>query len=263
MTDTTVIFYTDHSVSEPLRSACINHLKESACNHPIVSISFDPIDLGENIAIGQRQRSWLMLYKQLYMGVKVARTKYVAMAEHDCFYTDEHFAYIPEKDDTFFYNENHWLVQYADNSHPELKGMYSRYWQQRLALSQMICNRDLLEETLRKRLALLDEDAKLVREIVFAGEPGLSKLRLEKARRWAKSGKPVYLKQYLQDQLDSEKYGVFKTKIPNLDVRHDNNFTGPKRGRKRTFEVEYWGRFEDLMSDQQGERLNEEIMDME
>ena len=188
-----------------------------------------------------------MLYKQVLMGAETAKTKYVAMAEHDCVYTNEHFSFEPPLDDTFYYNENHYLVQYAEKSHPELKGMYSRYWKQRLALSQMICNRELLIETLNERLALLDKDRRLVRQIVFAGEPGLSKLRMEQAQRWAKSGRPVYLKKYLQKQLDKEKYGTFTTKQPNLDIRHDGNFTGPKRGIKRTYKIEPWGRFKDLM----------------
>jgi hypothetical protein len=83
---------------------------------------------------------------------------------------------------------------------------------------------------------------------VFAGEPGLSKLRIERAQKLAASGSPVYLKKYLQTQLDKEKYGVFKTKIPNLDIRHDNNFTGAKRGNKRTFNEPYWGKFEDIIN---------------
>ena len=223
-------------------------LVKAANGRPIISVSHKPIKLGINICIGEQKPCWLLLYKQLFLGVKLAETKYVAMAEHDCMYTDEHFSFEPPKDDTFYYNENHYLVQYSEKKHQEMKGMYSRYWTQRLALSQMICNRDLLRETLDKRLSLLDKDRTLVRKIVFAGEPGLSKLRIENAQKWAKSGKPVYLKQYLKDQLDQEKYDVFKTKIPNLDIRHDNNFTGPKRGKKRTYEVPYWGRFERIMN---------------
>ena len=215
--------------------------------------------LGTNICIGEQKTCWLLLYKQLFLGVKVADTKYVAMAEHDCMYTDEHFSFKPPKDDRFYYNENHYLVQYSQKKHIELQGMYSRYWTQRLALSQMICNRDLLEETLDRRLSLLDRDRRLVRNILFAGEPGLSKVRIEnakkesrikkikKAQELAESGRSVYLKKYLQDALDAEKYEVFKTKIPNLDIRHDSNFTGPKRGKKRTWEIPYWGKFKDLI----------------
>jgi len=247
--DTTIIYYTENRLSEPLFTTCRRLLVQAANGRKIISVSHKPIDLGTNICIGNLKPSWLTLYKQVLIGAKAADTKYVAMAEHDCIYTDEHFSYVPANDDAFFYNENHLLVQYAEHSHPELKGMYSRYWKQRLALSQMVCNRKLLIDTMAERLDLLDRDRKLVRELVFAGEPGLSKLRIEQGRRWAESGRPVYLKKYIKAQLDKEKYDIFKTEIPNLDIRHDNNFTGPKRGRKRTFNDKYWGRFEDLIND--------------
>jgi len=251
MSDLTIIYYTDHTVKDPLKSACRNHLKKIAKEIPIVSVSHRQIDLGENIAIGAHKRSWLLLYRQLYIGVEAAKTKYIGCCEHDCFYSKEHWLWEPPRDDVFYYNENHWLVQYAEKSHSELKGMYSRYWKQRLALSQMICNRDLLLQTLDERLNLLDKDHKLVRNLIYAGEPGLSKLRIEKARKYAKSGRPVYLKKYIKDHLDKEKYDVFRTKIPNLDVRHDSNFTGPKRGKKRRWKIKYWGKFEDLINGEQ------------
>jgi len=245
--NTTIIYYTDNDLSEPLFSRCQEYLRKAAQDFPIISVSHKPVNLGENICIGEQKKSWLLLYKQLLLGVEHAKTKYIATAEHDCFYTTEHFSFKPEKDDTFYYNENNCLVQWGGN-HPELNGMYSRFWKQRLALSQLVCNRDLLVQTLNDRLNILDKDRRLARKIIFAGEFGLSKLRLEKAQRWAESGRPVFLKQYLQDQLDKEKYDVFRTKHPNLDVRHDRNFTGPKRGIKRCYELPYWGRFEDIMN---------------
>ena len=226
---------------------CQKQLVKAANGKPIVSVSHEPVDIGQNICIGKHKPSWLMLYRQLLIGTEAAETKYVAMAEHDCLYNREHYDWQPLDDETFFYNENTWFVQYAEKNHTELKGMYSKWPRQRLALSQLICNRELLLETLNERLNLLDRDRKLVREIVFAGEPGLSRLRIEQGRKWAASGKPVYLKKYLKDQLEKEKYGVFKTRIPNLDIRHDGNFTGPRRGRKRRYDLKGWGRFEDMI----------------
>ena len=253
----TIIYYTENRLAEPLFTVCQRLLVKAANGMPIVSVSHKPIDLGKNICIGVREPSWLLLYQQLLKGVEAAETKYVGMAEHDCLYTNEHYSFRPPRDDTFYYNENHWLVQYADKKHPELKGMYSRYWKQRLALSQMICNRELLLQTLNERLALLSKDRDLVRKIVFAGEPGLSKLRLEEANRWAKSGRPVHLEKYLKAQLDKEKYDVFRTRISNLDIRHDRNFTGPKRGRHRRYWVKYWGRFEKIITRWQNKQQQE------
>jgi hypothetical protein len=246
--DTTIIYYTDHSLAEPLFSQVQKNLVEAAGDRPIISVSHTPIELGTNIAIGKKKRSWLLLYKQLLIGVERAETKYVAMAEHDCLYHDEHLSFIPPRDDTFYYNENNMFVQWSDTNHPHLKGMYSIWPEQRLALSSLICNRTLLEDTLNQRLDLLDKDRKLVREIVFAGEPGLSRLRVEKARKWASSGRPVWLKDYLKDQLDREKYDVWRSQMPILDIRHDRNFTGPRRGKRRHYDNPYWGKFEDVIA---------------
>ena len=81
MSSTTIVYYTDHSLAEPLFSFCQEHLKRTAGTRPIVSVSHEPIDLGKNIAIGKQKRSWLLLYKQLLRGVEEADTEFVAMAE--------------------------------------------------------------------------------------------------------------------------------------------------------------------------------------
>jgi len=242
----TIIFCTDNTVSGPLFDAVVRELKRSAAGIPIISVSHEPIDLGRNICIGKQKRSWLCLYRQLCEGLKAAETDNISIAEHDCFYSAEHLNWTPPKDDTFYYNENMWLVQWADNSHPELKGMFSRFWKERLALSQLICNRELYLEVIERRLDLIDKDRNAWNGIDHIGEPGYS--RIKKAQYWAKSGRAIYLKDLVQDTLELERYETFRTEVPNLDVRHDSNFTGPKRGKKRTFEVPYWGRFEDLIN---------------
>ena len=60
MSGTTIVYYTDHSLSEPLFSFCREHLEQTAGDRPIVSVSHEPIDLGKNIAIGKQKRSWLL-----------------------------------------------------------------------------------------------------------------------------------------------------------------------------------------------------------
>ena len=242
--DTTIIYFTENRLSEPLFSKCQEVLKKAANGKPIVSVSHKPIRLGTNICIGEHKPCWLTLYKQILIGARVAETKYIAMAEHDCLYTSEHFNFVPPKDDTFYYNENVCLVQWGGN-HPELNGMYSKYWTQRLALSQLICNREIFIESTKAKLDVLTNKDMRHRHIANAGEPGVTKI--SEASKWAKSGRPVYLKKWLKKQIDAEKYEVFRTKIPNLDIRHDSNFTGPKRGKKRTWDIPYWGKFKDLI----------------
>jgi hypothetical protein len=240
----TILICTDNSVSDEIFEAVKRNLIKEAGNIPIVCVSHEPVDLGTNIFIGKQKRSWLTLYKQLLIGLKKIQTKYVYITEHDCLYSREHFEFTPPSDKKFYYNENVWFVQWG-GSHPELNGMYSRYWSpkdwpKRLALSQLVCNTRLYRKVMEERVKLLDED---IKNIDHAGEPGITKLR-----EYAKSGRPMFLKQFMKT-LEHEKYETFKTKIPNLDIKHGANFTGPKRGVNRCYELPYWGKFKEIIYD--------------
>lgn len=214
---------------------------------PIVSVSHTPLDLGKNICIGKQKRSWLTLYRQLHLGLQAATTQYIHIAEHDCLYSEEHFAWKPPTEDIFYYNENNLLAQWSDLCHPELKGMYSDWNKKpRLALSQLVCNRELYLDTLSKRLEYLGADPKRVKDFDHIGEPGVSRLS-KRARKYATSGRPFFLKDFLGRVIEIEEYKTFRTTVPNLDIRHENNFTGPRRGRQRTFKHPYWGKLEEVM----------------
>ena len=262
--DTTIVYYTDNALDPEIAGKCRELLLRSANGHPIISVSQRPIDFGENVCVGDIGRSWLSLYKQLFEGVRLAKTKYVAMAEHDCIYSEEHLLWTPPRDDTFYYNDNCWLLQWK-SSKPEMDGMFS-YWPKRYALSQMISNTELMRRTIDKRLDILEKDRRVSKGIANICEPGRTRLlgeddymhdpvthrkRLERVQRWAKSGKAVYLRPMLQDfsaYLETEQEERFKTKTPNLDIRHNGNFTGPKRGKNRRWELPPWGKLEEVLN---------------
>lgn len=244
MNDLTIIYYTNNILEQDVFDKCVEHLEIAADGKPIVSVSQKPVDLGENICVGDIGSSWLNLYKQLKLGAEKATTKYVATAEHDCLYTKEHFNWRPPTDDTFYYNENCWFVQWGGN-HPELNGMYSTFWGERKALSQLICDRELLIADLEYKLNLLDEHEWAKTSLLFAGEPGVT--RIKEAQKWAKSGKGVSLMKYVDNYLKSQRSDVFWTELPNLDIRGSNNFTGPKRGKNRTYNLAPWGDFNEFM----------------
>jgi len=240
--DLTIIYYTNNLLDEPLFSNCQEHLKGVAGDIPIISVSQKPIDLCYNICIGDIGSSWLSLYKQLLVGCEKATTKYIATAEHDCLYTKDHFAWRPPREDTFYYNENVYFVQHNGN-HPELEGMYSNYWEERRALSQLICNRELMIKAIKARLELLETSD--VKKIIY-GEPGCSLINLKRAQVVAKSGSHASLSPFLKDFIEKEKSDIFRTNIPNLDIRHKQNFTGPKRGKNRTYDLQGWGEFKKI-----------------
>jgi len=240
----TIIFCSDGSCPEPIFSLAVARLKRF--DVPVISVTHDPLDLGQNICVGRQKRSWLTLYRQLLKGLDAAQTDNVCICEHDCLYTEEHINWQPPDARTFFYNTNVWLVQWAKKNHPELNGMYSHWGNKRLALSQLICNRDLYKKVIDRRLDIIDRDRSLVKAVEHIGEPGVSYVK--KARKWASSGRSVYLKEYLGRALELERYETFKTDKPNLDIRHDANFTGPRRGIRRRYELPHWGRFEDIIN---------------
>jgi hypothetical protein len=239
----TLIYTTDNSLPEPLATRCRELLVREAKGIPIVSVSQEPVDLGLNVCVGKIGRSWLNLYKQLMAGLEQVKTKYVGICEHDCIYSNEHLAWLPTKDDTFFYNHHFWLVQWGGN-HPELEGMYS-YWRNRYALSQLVCSAELLKKSLSERLALLQDGYVLAKGMHGAGEFGV-KDKIAMIRKIASSGSPEQLQKYDPGLLTEYKSESFMTKIPNLDVRHKSNFTGTKRGNRRRFELPYWGKFAEV-----------------
>lgn len=248
MATKTIIYITDNSLDEELAEKVRSILVREARDVPIISVSHKPINLGTNICVGDIGRNWNSIYKQLLIGAENAKTKYVSVAEHDCLYTHEHFLWEPPRDDTFYYNTNCWLVQWGGN-HPELNGMYSTYWKERLALSQLVCNRELLIESTTERLALLNGASRLTREMIGIGEFGVTNERMvRKAQEAAKSGKPIQLQRYIKDYLEKHGSGTFVTNVPNLDIRHGTNFTGPKRGKNRRCDLPYWGKFEDVIN---------------
>ena len=237
----TIIYLTDNSLDGEIADLCRRVLLDAAGDIPIISVSQKPLAFGRNIWLGEIGRCWLSLYKQLVAGCEAADTEWVVIAEHDCLYTPEHLAYTPDDGSLFWYNNNRWLVQWGGN-HPELNGMYS-WWPGSLALSQLVCRRALLRACMAERVRILSEGESA--GAFGKAEPGVTTPKaLRKAREHATSGRAVWLRGYLEEHLSRYTSRTFRTRLPNLDIRHGTNFTGPKRGARRRYELPYWGRFE-------------------
>ena len=242
----TVLYLTDNSLDPQIADLCKRVLVSEAGKLPIVSVSQEPLDFGDNVCVGRIGRSWKSLYIQILAGLEATKTDWVLIAEHDVLYTSEHLHYEPGDPTVFHYNSNCWLVVGPGGNHPELFGMYS-YWPKRYALSQLIAPRQLLHNSTSKILELIDAGLKLERGMRWYGEPGVIEGKLKRAAVAACSGRPTQLQQYLRDYVTRYDHKVFKTVLPNVDIRHGSNFTGPKRGKKRRYEIPYWGRFDEVM----------------
>lgn len=251
MLNKTILYLTDNTLDEKLSKFCFDKLKQNAKEIQIIAVSQKPLNwlydnnpIPINVVIGDIGRSWMSLYKAILAGIEACETPYIGIAEHDCLYSEEHLAWIPPTDDTFYYNHNCWLVQWGGN-HPELNGMYS-YWPKRFALSQLICHKDLLKKSTEEVMNLLDMGLRVEKGLRWYGEPGLAS-DTYKAYIHATSGEPVQLQRYFKNYLTKYKSESFMTEQPNLDIRHGSNFTGPKRGKNRCYELSYWGKFGELI----------------
>lgn len=239
----TIIYLTDSVLDESIARPCREQLKKAAGENRIISVSQKPLDLGTNVCVGEIGRSWLNIYKQQLEGLKLADTKYVAIAEHDVMYTQEHFDWTPPRDDTFYYNDNCWLVQWGGN-HPEMNGMYSRWSKNRYALSQLVCDRELLISSIEERLQLIESGIEAMRKL---GEPGAFNPEAVKLAKLATNGRAGQLQGLLREHLAKFRSEAFNTVNPNLDIRHGGNFTGARRGHHRTYDLKPWGDFSKIM----------------
>lgn len=225
--ETTILYLTNEGIDPLIKSTCLRYLYKAAQDIPVVEMHQDPL----------WEISGLSMYKQIKAGLEQVKTKYVAIAEHDCIYSHEHFSFIPP-DDFFYYNQNSWLLQYSNPNHPELDGTFS-YWENRRVQSQLICTTEKLREVTEVQIAVVgDPKWSEIRGKRPVGEPGTVG---EKALNLTRGSKYTALHDRIKDYLIGYEARDFYTQIPNIDVRHGGNFTGPRRGRKKTRTLEPWG----------------------
>jgi hypothetical protein len=217
MKDLTVLYYTANLVEEPFASNVRKHLLSVIGNTTIISISHKPIDFGENICVAGFEISIYNIYKQILIGAKQAKTKYVMCAEDDALYNEQHIQYRPV--DAFAYNNNRWMVTSDIFFH-----------RNRIVMSMCIAPTDLMIKTLEDRFSKFPK-VMTPEEMGAAGgfgEPG----RLE-----GRMGLPPV------------KMEIFSTVTPTLVFNHRPSVGGVRKITSRDVvqeQLPFWGRASDL-----------------
>ena len=193
--DIGILYYTSNELDgTPVNDWCIETLKASGL--PITSSTQVPVDLGKNVIYGDGERigrGHSLLYKQILNGLKGAEQDYLFFAEHDVLYHPSHFEFRPERDDTYYYDNN--VVKYRLSDRKVVS--YDCSW-----LSQLCANRELLIDHYETRLQMIDDGEK-----AYGFEPGTGQSRRI-------------------DNFDSERWN---SKGTSIDVRHGGNWTGVQR----------------------------------
>jgi len=100
--DLTVIYYTSNRERPRFENKIMRSLKHASGGLPIISVSQKPIDLGQNICVGEKPVSSQNAWRQLQVGAAEAKTKYIATAESDFIYPKEYFSFEPDRADTAY-----------------------------------------------------------------------------------------------------------------------------------------------------------------
>jgi len=228
MEDITIIFLTINRVPEKWAAFHKEKLLEAAGDHPIITVSRKPTDIGINL-IDEEPLSSSNIYWQLLRAAKQATTPFIGQAEDDTLYTKDHFnCYRPEMD-TFAYNLTRWSLY--------TWGVPTFSWRHSPAGASLIAPREKLIEVLEERFAKFNG---------FIPTEYCSELAF---RTWEK-----------QHGFRQEKYAEFYSVDPIIQVNHDyfsfqNDGAAAvaKRHKKRmgfmrAFDIPVWGRADELVT---------------
>ena len=211
-----IIFYTDNQLKIKIAHRVQNQLRKiSAEKHiPIVSASLKPMPHfgSKNIFFPHLKRGYLTMSKQILEALENSTAEIIFFTEHDVYYSEKHFDFIPPHKDVFYYNVNVWRTRLEDGHSVKTNNCRQ--------LSGLCAYRDLLLEHYKKRVKMLEdaqstmsdkEFSKYVRGLGF--EPGTH----NRATR-----------------VDDYKSEAYESKVPNIDIRHEGTLT-PSRWNKDQF----------------------------
>lgn len=109
----TIIYYTANREDSAFEQKVIDDMLSKVGDMPIISISQKPMNLGQNICIGDVGFSYLNERKQILMATKLATTDYIITTESDFLYPPEYFNFKPSGDNIYRW-ENIWIMWLKD-----------------------------------------------------------------------------------------------------------------------------------------------------
>ena len=225
-----IIYYTDNELDEkiakPVRDRILKISKEGGI--PIVSATLKKTDFGvKNIHFPSLRRGYPAMFKQIMAALEHSKSDIIFFCEHDVLYHPSHFDFIPPDRNTFYYNQNVWYLRTKDGH-----AMHYDVNQ----LSGLVGYREALYTHFKERYELIEREG-------FTRKMGFEPMTHGRVK-WEN----IY------------KLGTYKSKHPNIDIRHSGNVTG-QRWKKSQFrnknllkgweetdnEIPGWGKTIDLI----------------
>lgn len=216
MDDITIIFLNGGKVPKGWAKFHQKKLEEVIGDSPVITVSYEPMNWGINLI--QKEYSYANVLKQMLRAAKIAKTKWIGMADDDTLYPPNHFTYRPGTDG-FYYNFNRW----------QLATWMPQFYFHRPTPGNgcMIATRQLLIQKMEERLSK---------------NPDLSgKYHCRELGTWTK-----------WTGFDEPRYSPFYTKESLVSFVHDYSADPSSRKHQKTIypvracDIPYWGRSEDL-----------------
>ncbi len=219
--DITIIMLTASRVPKKWAAFHKQKLIEAADGSPIITISREPLDWGQNI-LDTQGYTISNIYFQLLQGAKAATTEFIAVAEDDTLYPKEHFQFRPPED-SFAYNQNRFGV-FRWSKTP------TYFWKDRMSNSTLIAPRKLAIEALEERFAKYPQ-----------GTPGGLTGELGRSN--------------IEDKLGVKRQKAiwFQTEISVVRVDHELGIDRLSQSHRkgmgilRAYDIPYWGKASDIV----------------
>lgn len=193
-----IIYYTDSQlddkIARPVRDQLLKCSQEKGI--PIVSSSLKKLDFGvKNIHFPSLDRGYLTMTKQIIAALENSQADIIFFCEHDVLYHPSHFDFIPPDKNTFYYNQNVWLLRTSDGHalHYDVN-----------QLSGLCGYREQLLIHYRERYEYIEKNG-------YSTQIGFEPM----------THKRILWKNWFN-------FATWKSELPNVDIKHGGNLTGQR-----------------------------------
>jgi len=143
--NTTIIYYTHNHEIETFEKKIQDTIVSESSGMPIISVSQKPINFGENICVGDQGANSLNTWRQIQIGCRAAKTRFVCLAESDTLQHSSFFQFIPKRDDTAYVIMPLYIV-FAQ------RGKSHAYYRKSVSDNHVIVNRNHIVDRLYQML---------------------------------------------------------------------------------------------------------------
>ncbi len=202
------IYYThnelDEKIAEPVRERLKKVAKKKNIN--ITCSSLKKMNFGDQqVRFPSMEKGYLAMFKQILGALEKSNDEIIFFTEHDVYYHESHFDFTPSDKKTFYYNQNVWFLRMPDGHalHYDVN-----------QLSGMCGHRDALITHFRERYKMILEASEKMDD-----------------KEFNKFIRNMGFEPFTHSRIKWEnqfKYETWKSKYPNVDIKHGANATGQR-----------------------------------